>query len=143
MSGRVPADHETVSTHRTELDSVGRTSRPRISFPDAVSVSAGDVIRLSLDGEAYHASVESSLSGALDVRGAFENARLAREAPVDENCLKSWVDSTDLAVGDAVLLDVVTPGFQYGLRPPGERVVYDVLDRPSDSLADIARDLDG
>jgi len=37
----------------------------------------------------------------------------------------------------------VTPGFQYGLRRPGERVVYTALDPPASSLSDIARDVDG
>ncbi len=143
MSDRVPSDHETVTTHRTHRKQVGRTGRPRIPLPAALDVAAEDVIRLSLAGETYHAQVTDSLDGGVEICGAFATARLARTAGEGENRLRTWVDDAGLSVGDAVELDVVTAGYQFGLRRPGERVVYQALDPPSSSLADIARNLDG
>ncbi|MEF8785922.1 MAG: hypothetical protein V5A45_08315 [Haloarculaceae archaeon] len=143
MSDRVPSDHETVTTHRTHRKQVGRTGRPRLPLPDALDVTAGDIIRLSFGGDTHHAQVVDSFDGGLEVRGAFVNARLARTEGDGENLLQAWVDDVGLSVGDPVELDVVTAGYQFGLRRPGERVVYRALDPPSSSLADIARDLDG
>jgi hypothetical protein len=142
VSDRVPSDHETISSHRTRHKQVGRTGRPRVPLPDDLDVAVGDVIRLSLDGKMYHAQVTESLDGGRDVRGAFDNARLAR-AGDGTNHLTTWADDAGLAVGDPVVLDVVSPGYNFGLRRPGERVVYKATDAPSSSLSDIARNLDG
>jgi len=139
---RVSSDHDTVDSYRTHRERVGRTSRVRIPLPAAIDASAGDVIRVSLEGETYHAQVQQSHGGDSDVRGAFENARLARARDGD-NHLQSWVDDAGLTPGEAVVVDVVTPGYKFGLRRPGERVVYEATDPPSSSLSDIARDLDG
>jgi hypothetical protein len=143
VTDRVPSDHETVTSHRTRREGIGRTSRPRIPLPDALDVAAGDVLRLSLEGVEYHAQVTDSLDGGTDLRGAFDNARLARADGEGTNHLRAWVDDAGLGVGDPVVLDVVTPGYKFGLRRPGERVVYDATDAPSSSLSDIARNLDG
>ena len=143
MTDRVPSDHETVSSHRTHRERVGRTARPRIPLPDALEVAVGDVVRLSLEGEEYHAQVTQSLDGGRDVRGAFFDAQLARTDGEGENSLRQWVDEVDLSVGDPVVVDVVTPGYKFGFRRPGERVVYEATDPPSSSLSDIARNLDG
>jgi hypothetical protein len=112
-------------------------------LPEGVDVAVGDVIRLSLEGQSYHAQAAEALDGGVDVRGAFGNARLARTASEGENHLPTWAESVGLGVGDPVLVDVVTPGYKLGLRRPGERVVYEGTDPPSSSLSDIARNLDG
>lgn len=143
MTDRVPSDHDAVDTHRSRLRQVGPTSRPRVPIPAGVDVAAGDVIRLSLEGETYHAQVRESLDGDRDLRGAFANARLARTEGEGEDYLSAWVEEVGLEPGDPVLVDVVTPGYELGLRRPGERIVYEATDPPSSSLADIARDLDG
>jgi len=142
VSDRLPSDHDAVTSYRTRRERVGRTSRVRVPLPAALDVAEGDVIRLSLAGTTYHAQVQSSLDGDLDVRGAFDNARRAR-AREGDNHLQSWVDDAGLGPGDAVVLDVVTSGFKFGLRRPGQRVIYEATDAPSSSLSDIARDLDG
>ncbi len=142
MTDRLPSDHDAVTSYRTRRKRVGRTTRVRIPLPAGIDVDEGDVIRLSLEGTTYQAQVQSSLDGDLDVRGAFDNARLARSGE-GENHLQSWVDSVGLDAGDAVVLDVVTPGFKFGLRRPGERVVYEATEEPSSTLSDIARDIDG
>ena len=142
---RLPSDHEAVTTHRTHVESVGRTSRPQVPVPETVEVAIGDVVRLTLADETRHARVRETLGGGRDLRGAYANARLARagDAGEGDDHLREWVESAGLSTGDAVLFDTVTPGFQYGLRRPGERVVYTALDPPASSLSDIARDVDG
>lgn len=142
MTERVPADHDTISNHRVHLERVGRTERLRVPVPDSLDVGAGDVVRLSLEGTEYHAQVGSAMSGGLDVRGAFDNPRLARTDGEGTDHLQAWFDDVGLADGDPLLLDTVTPGFQFGLRRPGQRVVYKARDPPDSSLADIARDVE-
>ena len=143
MADRVPSDHDAVETHRTAVERVGRTPWPRIPLPEAVEAAAGDVVRVSLEGETCHAQVQVPLGGGRDIRGAFANARLARTEGEGENRLHAWLDTVGLSAGEPVLLDAVTPGHEYGLRRPGHRVVYAATDPPPTGLADIARDLDG
>ncbi len=143
MTDRVPSDHDAVQSHRTTVAQVGRTGRPRIPLPDGVDAAVGDVLQVSLEGETYHAQVGEALDGDRDLRGAFPNARLARAEGEGENALRAWLEEAGVAVGDPLLVDVVTPGYKYGLRRPGERVIYTATDPPASSLADIARDLDG
>ena len=143
MTERVPSDHDAVTTHRAHVECVGRTSRPRVPLPEALAVAASDVVRVSLAGDKYHAQVRESLDGDVDLRGAFANPRLARTDGEGENHLRGWLDDVGIGAGGPLLVDAVTPGFMYGLRPPGQRVVYTARDPPSSSLSDIARDLDG
>ena len=142
MADRLPSDHDAVETHRATVSQVGRTGRPQVEIPDAVSLEADAVVRVVLDGEEYHGQVETTLDGDRVIRRAADNARLARNGS-GENRLPGWFDDVDVAFGDSVHLDVVTEAYKYGLRSPGERVVYTATDAPDSSLADIARNLDG
>ncbi|MUV90896.1 hypothetical protein GJ629_14160 [Halapricum sp. CBA1109] len=142
MGERVPSDHDTVSSYRIPVESVGRTSRLRLALPSAVPVAAGDVLRLTLDGRDAHAQVTDGIEGGLQVRGAYDNARLARETDADAtDRLREWLSAADRSAGQSVLLDELVAGDHYGLRAPGERVVYTVKRSPSGSLSDIAEDL--
>ncbi|MFB6097274.1 MAG: hypothetical protein ABEJ74_07795 [Haloferacaceae archaeon] len=141
MPDRVPNDHPSVRTFRAHLARSGGTHRPCLRLPDEVDLAAGDVIRLVLDGTQYHAPVSEDAQGLL-VRGAFDNRRLARAAGEGENRLVEWAAAHDRDPGDAVDLDEVQAGYLYGLRVPGERAVYEATERPNQSLADIARDLE-
>jgi hypothetical protein len=143
VSDRVASDGDAVTTYRAELARSGGTRRPCLRLPDAAAVDAGDVIRLVLDGDEYHARVETDARGRL-LRGAYDNRRLARTDGEGErdNRLVEWVGSVDREAGDAVDLDEVTPGYLYGVRVPGRRTVYAVTRRPDASLADIAESLD-
>lgn len=109
---------------------------------DAFGVAAGDLVRVVIDGAERHARVAADATGRL-FRGAFDDRRRARDPGAGANRLVEWLDATGLAPGASVVLDVVVPGELYGLRAPGERVVYDATRGPRSSLADIARDLDG
>jgi len=153
---RVPCDDEGVASIRVSLARSGGTRRPCVRIPDddeldgrvesgsceSLSLGAGDVVRVAIDREEYYAPVRSDGEGRL-IRGAFDNRRLAREPGEGENRLAEWLDDHDREPGDAVVLDVVVPGEQYGLRIPGERTVYEATRGPRSSLSDIARDLDG
>ncbi|MEF8881251.1 MAG: hypothetical protein V5A34_01845 [Halapricum sp.] len=141
MADRVPSDHETVSTYRVTLATVGRTGRPRIELPEDVHVQEDEIVRLSFDGGEYHARVETSLDGTSVLNGAFDNARLAR-SDEGEDRLTEWIAGTDVEPRRSLLLDVLTEGYHYGLREPGERVVYTVREPPDSSLTDIAQSLE-
>lgn len=138
MGDRVPSDHDTVESRRVAVESVGRTDRLRVALPGTLDLSPDDVVRLSLDGEDYHAQVSESLDGSLELRGAYDNERLAREGDPEDNHLVDWLQSAGLGDGRSVLLDELVAGAHYGLREPGSRVVYTVREPPSDSLSDIA-----
>lgn len=141
MADRIASDNDSVSTHRLTLETAGRTSRPRLELPDDLAVDDGDVVRLTLDGSDCHARVERSLDGTLELQGAFDNPRLARsEDGVDR--LAEWVDDSDAEPGRSVLLDVLAEGYHFGLREPGQRVVYTVREPPDDSLSSIAQSLE-
>ena len=141
MPESVPSD--AVDSVRATLERAGRTDRPKIVVPDddRDAVPEGELVRLSADGTTYHARVELAIDDSLELRGLYDNARLAREGD-GENRLAAWADDHGLDFGRTVHLDLVDEGFFYGLRAPGERAVYQVPDRPDEGLADIAGDLE-
>lgn len=141
MADRVSSDNDSVSSHRLTLETVGRTSRPRLELPADLAIDDGDVVRLTLDGREYHARVQQALDGTLELRGAFDNPRLAKSDD-GEDRLAEWAEDSDVEPGRSVLLDVLAAGYHFGLREPGQRVVYTVRDPPEDSLSSIAESLE-
>ena len=141
MPDRVPSDHETVETHRVPVKSVGRTDRPRVVLPEELAFNDGDTVRLALDGDRYHAVVETNLDGEPVLSHVADNRRLARERD-GTNHLAEWVADSDVSLGGSAHLDVVTDGTEYVLRTPGKRVVYTATGGPDSSLSDIAQNLD-
>ncbi len=129
-----------VETVRATIVESGALDRPKIRLPD--DTAAEGVVRVDADGTSYHAPVAVALDGDLELRGLYDNARMARERDGD-NRLASWVDEKGLDPGRTVLVDVVVEDEQYGLRAPGEEAVYRVVDAPDDDLASIAEDVDG
>jgi hypothetical protein len=136
---RVPSDHPSVTTHRAHLERSGGTRRPCLRFP-VDDVDPGSVVRLVLDGEAYHAAVTADATGPV-VRGAYDNRRMARERD-GTNRLVEWARRVDRGPGDAVEVDEVVAGTLYGVRVPGTRTVYEATETPRDSLSAIAESLD-
>lgn len=130
---------ETVETVRVAIETAGSLDRPRLVVPDGAAPEG--VVRVVADERTYHAPIERGLSGDLELRGLYENARLARTRD-GRNVLPEWIDRKDLHAGRSALLDIVVEGEQYGLRAPGERAVYQTVEGPPDSLASIAEDLD-
>lgn len=145
MTDSVPSDHPSLSSHRVHLSSVGHTGRVQVVLPDDCEATAGDVVSLSLAGTNCYSLITTTLTDERVIRGAFANRRLAREGPdshESENEFLSWVDESGLEAGDTVVFDVLTEGYAYGLRQPGERVVYHPPDAPNSSLTDIAQSLE-
>jgi len=146
VSDRVASDGEAVTTYRARLARSGGTRRPCLRLPDDAPLDGGDLIRLVLDGDEYHARVEADADGRL-VRGAYDNRRLARAdrggGAEGENRLVAWVRAVGRETGQSVDFDEVTPGYLYGVRVPGRRAVYSVTRRPDSSLSSIAEGLDG
>lgn len=152
---RVASDDESVAAVRVSLARSGGTRRPCVRLPadealdrrvesgscDALALADGDLIRLVIDRSTYHARVVADTEGRL-LRGAFDDRRRARTPGEGANRLMEWLATNDCEPGESVVLDVVVPGEQYGLRLPGERTVYDVVRGPRSSLSDIAADLD-
>ncbi|MFT4883898.1 MAG: hypothetical protein ACI8U4_001411 [Natronomonas sp.] len=129
-----------VETVRASIEQAGALNRPRIVVPEGTMPEG--VVRLEADDTTYHADVQVGLDGDVEVRGLYENSRLARERD-GKNRLGEWVDEKDLEAGRSALVDIVVDGEQYGLRAPGEDAVYRVAETPDDSLASIAEDVDG
>ena len=125
--------------HGTILES-GALDRLKLGVPDGAMPDG--VVRVDAGRSTYHAPVEIGLDGDLELRGLYDNARMARERD-GQNHLEDWVADKGLEAGRTVLLDVVVEDAQYGLRAPGEDAVYRVVERPDDDLAAIAEDVDG
>ena len=139
MTDRLPSDHPSVETVRATLARRGRT-RSRLELPadDRFPLTT---IRLALDGDVFHTCIERTRTSGVAIDGAYDNARLARERD-GEDRLEAWRRSSGIDYGRSVLVDVVEAGFLYGVREPGERVVYDAVESPDEGLAAIARDLE-
>lgn len=142
MTDRVSSDHDSVSSHRVHLTQVGRTRRRQIELPDELTCAVDDVVWCSLEGTPAHAQVVSTLGGPNAIQHAFANQQLARTRTEGTDRFDEYLDAQDLAVGDPLVLDVLREGFAYGLRRPGQRVVYEPPEPPDETLADIARNLD-
>ena len=143
MPDRLPSDHPSIETHRIELKRRGRMDRPRLDLAGIdADLPIGEVIRLTLDGAIYHAHIEATFGNDPEIRGAYDNPRLAREPGEGIDRLAEWLSSRELDFGRSVCFDVIVPGHAYGLRAPGERTVYEATAPPSESLQGIARSLD-
>lgn len=146
MPDRIPSDHPTVESFDATLDSRGATDRLRVVLPDDVRdvLDVDEVLRLVVDGDECRSRVEESLGGDLELRGAYHDPAAARDPTADDpNLLVEWIEHVGLDIGRTVHFDVVSDGLKYGLRAPGERVVYEATEPPSGSLATIAERVDG
>ena len=155
---RLSSDHPDVGTARATLVRAGRTDRPRVALSADAPLDAGETVRLVLDGTERFAPVERALSGdvvehgstgsrngarsgdGLELRGAYDTPEGARDPASGTDRLPAWRENHGVAFDGAVLVDVVEPGYRYGLRAPGERALYDA-GRPDEGLQDIAEDL--
>jgi hypothetical protein len=140
MPDRVAVDNPSVRTVRATLAAAGATGRPRIAVPEEAveAVPVGEVVRLVLGGRTRFARIDRALDDGVEIRGAYDNRRLAREAD-GENRLVEWAEREGVDVGRSVLLDVVEAGELYGVRRPGTDAVYELPETTrDDSLAAIA-----
>lgn len=141
---RVSSENPSVETVTGTVRRYGGTSRPQVELPaDAADdFPADEVVRVTLAGTSYRTRIERSGDSPV-LRGAYETPSQAREPGSAEDFLREWLADAELDVGRSVLVDVIEPGYAYGVRAPGETAYYDATEKPKDSLADIARDLDG
>jgi len=142
VAGRLPSDHDQVQSYRASLIRSGRIRRACLQLPTEITLTEDEVIRLLLDEQQTHARISITAADEQVIRGAFKNSRVAQAPGEGENLLEGWCEKHDLQIGDAVEVDVLDAGFCYGLRSPGDRVVYSVPSRPNASLHSIARNLD-
>lgn len=141
MSERVTHDHPTIETVEATVKRQGGTTRPEIQVNEELDVDTGDLVRVVLDGSEYRVPIEHASDGKPVFRHANSSPRLARNPQGAENALVDWVEKRELSFGRTVSVDIVEPGFKYGLRSPGESAVYSG-GKPTDSLAGIAKNLD-
>lgn len=132
---------------RTVVGTVARsggTRRLEVRLPasDAESFPRDELVRLVLDGTEYRAPLDATADGGRVFRGAYETPARAREPASGDERLASWVDDAGLNAGRSVHVDVVEPGFRYGLRAPGESATYEVTGTPDQGLADIAASIE-
>jgi len=143
MSDRVPSDHPGVPTVDATLVRAGRTDRPRIAIPaeHADRFPADDVVRLVVDGDERFAPVAEELTGdGRQLRGAYDTPEAARRPRDATDYLADWRVEAGVPFDSTVHVDVVEPGYKYGLRAPGGRAVY-ATGRPDEGLRDLASDL--
>ncbi|WP_115862460.1 DUF7112 family protein [Halorussus litoreus] len=146
MADRISSDHASLPTVRATLVRSGALDRPKVEIPadDSGQFPADELVRVVADDTEYRARIESPLAAdGREIRGLYETPRLARNPDEGENLLGEWVEATGVEFGQSVLVDVIEPGFKYGLREPGQRAFYDATESPDGDLADIAEQLDG
>lgn len=144
MVERVPNDHPSIHTVRTTVVQTATARHLQVPETDHDQVPRDEVVRVVLDGEERFMRPAHRLgSDDLTIAGIFETPSFARTPGEGTNLLASWLEAADVGVGTSVLLDVIEPDFQYGIRTPGESTIYRVADPPSKSLSSIADDLDG
>ncbi len=140
---RIAHDNPAVETIRATVARHG-ARRKRVELPEDADadVPTDEIVRLVIDETTHHARVEGGFADAgPHITGAHETPGRARSAD-GTNHLQGWLDDADRPAGSTVLVDVIEPGFAYGLRAPGEEAVYDAVEKPDEDLAAIARDLE-
>ena len=163
MADRISSDHPTVSTIRAKA--VATPSGWRVEIPpeavDDVStddvpaadvstadvptgdIPTDDVVRVVCDDVERFARFDLALDDETTIlRAVYDSPSHARSPGEGTDRLGDWLESTGFSDGGSVLLDVIEPGFQYGLRAPGTETVYTAKQPPNDSLASIAEDLE-
>lgn len=136
---RISSENPAVETLRARVARHG-ARRKRVDLPEE-SLPEGEVVRVVIDGTTYHARIQGGFADDPHISGAYETPEMARES-TGTNRLQEWIDRIERPVGGSVLVDVIEPGFAYGLREPGEEAVYEAVEKPNESLANIARGLE-
>ncbi|MFB6266879.1 MAG: hypothetical protein ABEI31_04400, partial [Halodesulfurarchaeum sp.] len=116
MTTRIGHDHPDVVTRAVTLERYAATDRPEIRLEEAPELEDGDVVRIVIEGTEYRARITARQDGTLVIRGVYETPRLARNPGDGTDYLPTWIETHDLSWGRTVHLDVVEPGFRYGLR---------------------------
>lgn len=138
MTDRVSSEHPSVQTVRAKVARSGSTNRPELAIhaTDSEGFPADEVVRVVLSDTEYFAPIEQR-NARVRIPRASDNRRLARIS-AGPNRLAEWIDAAGIEFGRSVLIDIVVPGFRYGIRAPGETAVYHTSEPPADSLRSIA-----
>jgi hypothetical protein len=142
MADRVSSD--AVSTVRATLVKHGAMDRLRVEIPsdEMDRFPGGDVVRVVLDGDTRHSEVKRHLTDdTYLLAGAFDTPDDARERSGTDR-LESWAADANRQAGGSVLVDVIEEDFLYGLRAPGQKTYYTAHESPSESLTDIAEQVE-
>jgi hypothetical protein len=144
MPERIPSDHPSVSTVRAKVERRGSTRRPKLRIPGEHrgAFPVGETVRLVVDGSEYHARIDDG-GDAMAIRGAYDNARIARRSVDGTDRLAEWIRAADIGFGRSVLVDVVVPEFRYGVREPGASAVDDASEPQAEGLRDMDERPDG
>ncbi|MDS0476491.1 hypothetical protein [Natrinema sp. 1APR25-10V2] len=143
MADRIASDHPSVQTVRSTCTETATGVKLEVPAEDRDAFTTDEVVRVVVGGEELFARVERALTGdELAVPGVYETPDQARDPSGATDRLREWIDEADVPMGGSVLIDVVEPEFLYGLRAPGETAFYDAREPPSDSLSEIAKDLE-
>ncbi|QCS41358.1 hypothetical protein [Natrinema versiforme] len=143
MSDRIASDHPAVDTVRSTCTETATGVKLEVPADDRDQFPTDEVVRVALDGEERFARVERALTGEeLSIPGIYDTPDLARDPSGATDRLAEWTDDHDVPAGGSVLIDVVEPEFLYGCRAPGETAYYDAREPPTESLSEIAKDLE-
>ncbi|SDK85370.1 DUF7112 family protein [Natronorubrum texcoconense] len=143
MADRISSDHPSVQTVRSTCTETATGVRLEVPADERDAFPTDEVVRIVLDGDELFGRVERALTGDdLSIPAIYETPDQARDPSGAPDRLVDWADDHGVAAGGSVLVDVIEPEFLYGLRAPGETVYYDAHEPPSDSLTDIAKDLE-
>ena len=143
MADRISSDHPSVETVRSTCTETATGVKLEVPADDRDAFPTDEVVRVVLDGEELFARIERALTGdELSIPGVYETPDEARDPTGATDRLVEWIDERDVPTGGSVLVDVVEPDFLYGCRSPGETTYYDAREPPSDSLSEIAEDLE-
>ncbi|WP_408957123.1 hypothetical protein [Natrinema sp. 74] len=143
MADRIASDHPSVQTVRSTCTETATGVKLEVPAEDRDAFTTDEVVRVVVEGEELFARVERALTGdELAVPGVYETPDQARDPSGATDRLSEWIDEIGVPAGGSVLIDVVEPEFLYGLRAPGETAFYDAREPPSDSLSEIAKDLE-
>lgn len=136
---RISSENPAVETLRARVERHG-ARRKRLDLPTS-SLPEGEILRFVIDANTYYAVVHGGFGDDPHISGAYETPDMARQES-GANRLNEWLANTERPVGGSVLVDVIEPDFAYGLREPGKETVYEAVEKPKESLANIARDLE-
>ncbi len=139
MPDRIASDTSAVSTYRARVTRYGGTRVRCLRVHERIGLEEGETIRLVLGGDSRFAPVEID-SRSLLIRGAFDDRQLARSRE-GKNRLHEWFATREVNRGATVEFDEVSQGQVYGLREPGERILYEIPRRADESLRNIAESI--
>ena len=140
-----PTDGGSASDEPTDSGSAsdGPTDDEPASNGSADVIPTDDVVRVVCDDVERFARFDLALDDETTIlRGVYDSPTHARSPGKGTNRLTDWLESAGIRDGGSVLLDVIEPAFQYGLRAPGTETVYTAKQPPNESLSSIAKDLE-